>query len=92
MECLTLIESANTDILIAFIGILALLPAIAAFDRYLIRRQGSAVNAAFIVWMQAGRTSFHRRLRSAKANRDAPLQPKLLPAAPTLLMLTSGRA
>lgn len=86
-----LIEPVNTDILIAFIGILALLPAIASFDRYLIRRHGSAVNAAFIIWMQAGRTSFdrHRRLQSARANR---IQPKLLPASPTLLMLTSGRA
>jgi hypothetical protein len=89
-----LIESVNTDILIAFIGVLALLPAIACFDRYLIRRHGFAVNAAFIVRMQVSRTSFdrYRRLRSARVNRNAALQPKLLPASPTLLMLTSGTA
>jgi hypothetical protein len=89
-----LIESVNTDILIAFIGVLALLPAIACFDGFLIRRHGSAVNAAFIVRMQAGRTSFDRRprLRVARASRNTPIQPKLLPASPTLLMLTSGTA
>jgi hypothetical protein len=89
-----LIESINTNILIAFIGVLALLPAIACFDRYLIRRRGWAVNAAFMLRIQIGRTSFdrHRRLRSANTNRNAPIQPKLLPASPSLLMLTSGTA
>jgi len=88
-----LIESVNNEVLIAFIGVLALLPAIACLDRYLVRRHGSAINAAFIVRMQAGRTSIdrHRKLRSASANRNAALQPKLLPASPTFLMLTSGR-
>jgi hypothetical protein len=86
-------ESINTDILFAFIGILALLPVVVSFDRYLIRRHGAAVNAAFIIQMRASRTFFspHRRLRSARANRNAAPQPKLLPASPTLLMLTSGR-
>jgi hypothetical protein len=86
-----LTESVNTDILIAFINILALLPAIVSFDRYLIRRHGSAANAAFIVRMQTSRilSDRHRRLRSARANR---IQPYLLPASPTLLLLTSGGA
>lgn len=89
-----LIESINTDILIAIIGIFAVVTAIACFDRYLVRRRGAAVNAAFILWMQANRTSYdlHRRLRSAKTRVSAANKPKLLPASPTLLMLTSGTA
>ena len=93
-----LIEFATTDILIAVIGGLTFLLAIVYFDRYLIRRHSSVVNAAYLTRIYLRRPTFDfRRMYRATSIKPPELilpafEPKMLAASPALLLLTSGTA
>jgi hypothetical protein len=67
-----LIDSTNTDIVIAFAGGLVALLMIVYFDLYLRRRRVSAINAAYLARMHASRidSRVHQMGRAGRFRND----------------------